>query len=304
MTGLHRQDALAGSPFGPGFSWPKVDKPAVAAPARDVAAKPSPEPSSISPTPTTRTPPTPTQAPTASANTTRLPTAVQPTASQSVPTPIAPANGPTDAASSTDVAQAQPQPGQGSRLFEGAEIPEHPNDTATGAAQVPANMPHIRHVGFASRGFHHQVTPGRIDYPRSDRRCVRPDPATPHAKPLGADSAPPWNGTRRMWTVYGSRLENPPRSLKPWQPAGSISYPTGTNAIEKECISPDGDLVAHVSTVLSFSVLVDSYKQHRIVQSLKLQERWRGRCAGVCSNDRLLVHRLEGPRRKRLKCGM
>jgi len=90
--------------------------------------------------------------------------------------------------------------------------------------------------------------------------------------------------------------ETPPEDVKPWKPAGSMSLVPDPKVAEKYAISPNGDLVAHVSSFPSYSVLVHSYSQKRVVQKLKLSEIETGGDAdvlGFASDERLLVHRFK-----------
>src|SRR5207249_5163296 len=86
---------------------------------------------------------------------------------------------------------------------------------------------------------------------------------------------------------------NAPENLKAWKPAGSFTRAPDDKVIEAYAVSPNGDLLAYVSSFPIYSVVVKSYKQRRIVQTLKLQDPGtEADVLGFATDDRLLVHRV------------
>jgi hypothetical protein len=97
----------------------------------------------------------------------------------------------------------------------------------------------------------------------------------------------------RVWTGPGE----PPAGVTPWKTVASVPYvPEGPGpATEKYALSPNGDLLAHVSKFSSLSVVIYSFKEKRVVQTLKLQETaGEAEVVEFTSDERLLVHRFKG----------
>ena len=85
---------------------------------------------------------------------------------------------------------------------------------------------------------------------------------------------------------------NAPENLKAWKPAGSFTRAPDDKVIEAYAVSPNGDLLAYVSSFPIYSVVVKSYKQRRIVQTLKLQDPGtEADVLGFATDDRLLSAR-------------
>jgi hypothetical protein len=254
LVSMHKQDALSGSPFGVGFTWPK--------PAEIV---PPPKPAIVKATPPVPTPPVtpapapePTPAPEPQANVTPTPEPAPEPAPTPAPAPNQTSNPETTALFSPDKKSPlfhDPLLGD-TPLFEGNKSP-----LVESAALAPIED------SFASILYPARPSPWAVLLRRGNN--------------MGQMD--------RIWMGPG----DPPEGITPWKTVASVPYvPEAQQQLDKYALSPNGELLAHVSKFPTLSVLVYSFKEKRVVETLKLQETaGEAEMFEFLSDDRLMVHR-------------
>jgi hypothetical protein len=284
MTGLHKVDSLSGSPFGMGFNWPQPAPAPVeqARPKVAVAAKPPVQ----NPPPVVAPPPEPGHS-----------TQENPyTNSQQPPTNdvVASAEKPTDPFKSPNDSTA-PLPsfmgvdatGEGPRAQ--ATTVNTPPTPSIASNLSPRTTPAVPE-GVERSPLVESVTMAPLDAPYMT--MIRPLTPSPWAAVI-RKKTDQQGQIDLIWT--GASEENLPENTKPWKATLSAPYVPETSAVEKYALSPSGELLAHVSTFPTFSVLVYSFKEKRILQTIKLQEaQGDATVLGFMNDERLLVQRTKG----------
>jgi hypothetical protein len=254
LVSLHKQDALAGSPFGVGFTWPRPAAPV--SPTPPTIAKTTP---TVAPAPAPAPVPEPTPAP-------------QPDIAMA-PAP-APAPAPTVAAQTSSV--------RTSALF---------SSDKTGVADKPPLFqdPELGNTALFSGNVSPLVESATLA-PIEDSFMSILHPARPSLWAVLLRKGAEMGQMDRIWT--GS--SEPPAGITPWKPVASVPYVAESQVPEKYALSPNGELLAHVSKFPALSVLVYSFKDKRVVQTLKLQDTFgEAEVLEFASDERLLVHRFK-----------
>jgi outer membrane biosynthesis protein TonB len=276
MTGLKKADSLSGSPYGMAFTWPN-------------SPKTEPPPVILKKTPPSEKTPqenAPQQTP-------------APAATQQTETEVAsvPANNPAvpapEANTAKQFAPANPSPnsqspnatsGPGKPLFQDAVDQDASNSGPSPASQPSLTIPPDLMIPSP---LVESASLAPLD--DCDDRLIRP--LTPSPWAILQHYTPQETQLNRIWVGGGA----PPEEVKPWKSSGMIARArAGDDQVpEQYAISPNGDLLAYVSTFPTFSVVVKSFSQRRIVQTLKLSDptSLQADVLGFASDDRLLVHR-------------
>ncbi|HEX3356301.1 MAG TPA: hypothetical protein VHS31_04900 [Tepidisphaeraceae bacterium] len=91
----------------------------------------------------------------------------------------------------------------------------------------------------------------------------------------------------RVWIGPG----NPPLGVKPWLPAGSTPFVSDPKVGDRFALSPDGDLLAYLTSFPSLSVHLFSFEK-KTQQNIKLNESFGvAEVLGFVNSSRLLVRR-------------
>jgi hypothetical protein len=283
MSGLHKVDALSGSPFGMGFPWPQAE------PAPVEQAKPK---TAVAVAPRVQTPPT---------AVTPTPEPLPAPAENPEPAPAPPSN---EVATNANPSDPFKDAGSDSTAAGPSFMGLNTIDGGPRAQATTVNTP--PGASIASR-LPPEPTPavpdGVTKSPLVASISMAPmeAPYTTLVRPL---TPSPWAAVIRkkpdqqgqidlIWT--GANDANLPENTKPWKPAVTAPYVPETAAVEKYALSPSGELLAHVSTFPSFSVLVYSFKEKRVLQTIKLQEaNGEASVFGFINDERLLVLRSKG----------